>query len=107
MSSRLFRMITLGIRQFRDPYYQGFAAQIAFYYLLSLVPMVMLLSQLMMSIFQTTIADAVGWLLDAIGGAYSDEVRDLLTKRNAKHLDDVDPKDYAALVAEAEELANG
>ena len=83
MSSRLFRMITLGIRQFRDPYYQGFAAQIAFYYLLSLVPMVMLLSQLMMSIFQTTIADAVGWLLDAIGGAYSDEVRDLLTYRSA------------------------
>ncbi|MCR4837478.1 MAG: rRNA biogenesis protein rrp5, partial [Eubacterium sp.] len=38
---------------------------------------------------------------------YRQEVRDLLTKRNAKHLDDVDPKDYAALVAEAEELANG
>ena len=38
---------------------------------------------------------------------YRQEVRDLLTRRNAKHLDDVDPKDYAALVAEAEELANG
>ena len=38
---------------------------------------------------------------------YRQEVRDLLAKRNAKHLDDVDPKDYAALVAEAEELANG
>ena len=83
MGNRLFRMITLGIRQFRDPYYQGFAAQIAFYYLLSMVPMVMLLSQLMMSIFQTTIADAVGWLLDALGGAYSDEVKDMLTYRSA------------------------
>lgn len=38
---------------------------------------------------------------------YRQEVRDLLARRNAKHLDDVDPKDYAALVAEAEELANG
>jgi len=79
MGSRFFRMVTLGIRQFRDPYYQGFAAQIAFYYLLSMVPMVMLLSQLMMSIFQTTIADAVGWLLDALGGSYSGAVKDLLT----------------------------
>ena len=83
MSSRLFRMITSGIRQFRDPYYQGFAAQIAFYYLLSMVPMVMLLSQLMMSIFQTTIADAVGWLLDALGGSYSGAVKDLLTYKSA------------------------
>lgn len=76
-------MITLGIRQFRDPYYQGFAAQIAFYYLLAMVPMVMLLSQLMMSIFQTTIAEAVGWLLDALGGGYPAEIRNLLTYRSA------------------------
>ena len=38
---------------------------------------------------------------------YRQEVRDLLAKRNAKHLDEGDPKDYAALVAEAEELTNG
>ena len=29
-------MILLGIKQFRDPYYQGFAAQMSFFIMLSL-----------------------------------------------------------------------
>ena len=40
MKSRAVKMILLGIKQFRDPYYQGFAAQMSFYILLSLVPTV-------------------------------------------------------------------
>lgn len=40
-------MFLLGFRQFCDPYYQGFAAQIAFYIMLSIVPTVILLSQLL------------------------------------------------------------
>lgn len=39
----LFRGFVL----FRDPYYQGFAAQLAFFIILSIVPMLMLLSQLL------------------------------------------------------------
>lgn len=40
-------MVFLGIKQFSDPYYQGFAAQMSFYILLSLVPTITVLSQLL------------------------------------------------------------
>nr|WP_315024677.1 YihY/virulence factor BrkB family protein [uncultured Aminipila sp.] len=44
---RLIQMITLGIKQIRDPYYQGFAAKLAFYFLMSIVPTIIVLSQLL------------------------------------------------------------
>ncbi len=40
-------MCLLGVKQMRDPYYQGFAAQISFYLVLSLVPTLLVLSQLL------------------------------------------------------------
>lgn len=40
-------MILLGIQRFQDPYYQGFAAQMAFFYLLSIVPLIIVFSQLL------------------------------------------------------------
>ena len=40
-------MIILGIAQFQDPYYQGVAAQLAFFLFLSILPTIILLSQLM------------------------------------------------------------
>lgn len=47
MRRRLLQMIFLGIKKFRDPYYQGFAAQISFYLLLSIVPILILLTQIL------------------------------------------------------------
>ena len=44
---RLKKMIILGIAQFQDPYYQGVAAQLAFFLFLSILPTIILLSQLM------------------------------------------------------------
>lgn len=40
-------MCLLGVKQLADPYYQGFAAQIAFFLLMSLVPTLILVSQLL------------------------------------------------------------
>ena len=40
-------MLYLGIKQFQDPYYQGVAAQVAFFFMLSIVPTMILLSQLL------------------------------------------------------------
>ncbi|QAT41982.1 YihY/virulence factor BrkB family protein [Aminipila luticellarii] len=44
---RIFQMIVLGVKQMRDPYYQGFAAQVGFYFLMSIVPTLIVLSQLL------------------------------------------------------------
>ena len=47
MLDRIQRMISNGVRQFSDPYYQGFAAQLSFYIMLSLVPTVIVLTQIL------------------------------------------------------------
>lgn len=47
MKSRVKNTILTGIQLIKDPYYKGFAAELAFYIILSIVPMLMLLSQLL------------------------------------------------------------
>jgi len=47
LRTRFLRMLILGFRQFQDPYYQGFAAQISFYLLLSIVPILLLITQIL------------------------------------------------------------
>ncbi|ASS40836.1 hypothetical protein AXF21_02210 [Eubacterium minutum ATCC 700079] len=44
---RLRQIVLMGIKQFGDPYYQGFAAQIAFYIMLSVVPTIVVMTQLL------------------------------------------------------------
>jgi membrane protein len=55
-------MFFLGIKHIRLPYYQGFAAQLAFYFLLSVVPAVIVLSQLLgvFAISLETIEELIG-----------------------------------------------
>lgn len=69
MKKRFFKMLNLGIRQFSDPYYQGFAAQLSFYFILSLVPILILISQALSLIFKQDLQDAVGWLMDYFGNS--------------------------------------
>lgn len=45
--NRLRQIVLMGIKQFGDPYYQGFAAQIAFYIMLSVVPTIVVMTQLL------------------------------------------------------------
>ncbi len=47
MLDRLKRMFIMGFRQILDPYYHGFAAQISFYLMLSVVPLLLLIIQLL------------------------------------------------------------
>lgn len=58
---RLIQMIMLSIKQLRDPYYHGFAAQLAFFFLMSIVPIIIVLSQLLgiFSISLETVGDLV------------------------------------------------
>lgn len=44
---RILNMIFSGIKQYSDPYYQGVAAQLAFFFMLSTVPTILLLTQLL------------------------------------------------------------
>lgn len=61
MKSRLLQMILLGIKQFRDPYYQGFAAQMSFYIMLSLVPTLIVLTQIL-GLLQISLDIMVEWI---------------------------------------------
>lgn len=59
MIGRIKNMMILGFKQFQDPYYQGIAAQVAFFFMLSIVPTLVLLSQLLgfMNISLTSIGE--------------------------------------------------
>ncbi len=75
-------MVDLGMKQINDPYYQGFAAQISFYLLLSLVPTVLLISQVLFSIMGATLDDAVGWILKDAQGMLASTLKNLLTYKS-------------------------
>jgi membrane protein len=47
MKEKFRKILLSGIQQIKNPYYEGFAASLAFYIILSIVPILMLLSQLL------------------------------------------------------------
>ncbi len=59
---RPLKIILLIIKELKDPYFQGFAAQIAFYFLLSVIPILILLSQ-MLAFFSLSF-DSLGVLIE-------------------------------------------
>ncbi len=83
MKKRILRMITLGIKQFRDPYYQGFAGQLAFYFVLSLVPIIILVSQIAGAVFGASLESLVDWLLKYTSGEVAETIKRLLSYRVA------------------------
>ncbi|MCL1808183.1 MAG: YihY/virulence factor BrkB family protein [Clostridiales bacterium] len=70
---RLMQIVLLMIRQFKDPYYQGFAAQMAFYFILSIVPIMIVLSQIL-----GLVSISLNVLDDLVTQYVSEEVAELL-----------------------------
>ena len=62
---RTKKMILLVLAQFQDPYYQGVAAQIAFSLFLSIVPMLILLSQFL-GLFSLSLAEIQEWITENV-----------------------------------------
>ena len=75
-------MVLLGIRQFRDPYYQGFAAQMSFYIMLSLVPTIIVLSQLL-GFLDISLDFLDEWIAEYVAPSMGDTLRSLLNYRPA------------------------
>ena len=67
---RVKRMIILGIYQFQDPYYQGVAAQLAFFLFLSILPTLILLSQVL-GLFSLSLEELQTWANINISGELS------------------------------------
>ena len=59
--ARVRNIFILTYRKLRDPYYQGAAAEMAFYLLLSIVTLFILLSQLL-GIFSISLGSIQDWL---------------------------------------------
>ncbi len=71
MKSRVLQMILLGIKQFRDPYYQGFAAQMSFYIMLSLVPTLIVLTQIL-GLLEISLDILVEWIKQYVAPKMAD-----------------------------------
>ena len=80
MKSRLLQMILLGIKQFRDPYYQGFAAQMSFYILLSLVPTLIVLTQIL-GLLEISMDILIEWIELYVAPKMADTLLGVLSAR--------------------------
>ena len=76
LKDRFIRMFIMGFRQMQDPYYQGFAAQVSFYLMLSIVPIFILIAQLL-GVFHISIETALGTLQEYTGRTFSGMVNSL------------------------------
>lgn len=63
---RLVRMVFHVLRQFDDPYYQGFAAQIAYYFFMSIIPILVVLSQVV-GLFDISLDFIIEWITESLG----------------------------------------
>lgn len=64
---RMREIFFISIKHLKEPYYQGFAAHLAFYFLLSVVPMMILLSELL-GLFSISMDFLEAWITQYITG---------------------------------------
>lgn len=77
VNNRFAQMVLMGVQRLQDPYYQGFAAQAAFYYLMSIVPIIIVLSQ-MLNVFNISTDFIEEMLQRYVPGVIGDSVNDWL-----------------------------
>ena len=70
-------MFVLGFEQFQDPYYQGVAAQLAFFMFLSILPTFILLSQVL-GFFSISLSSIEDWVDINITGSGAETIRRML-----------------------------
>lgn len=75
-------MFILGFKQLQDPYYQGFAAQIAFYLLLSIVPIILLITQIL-GIFDISVSSALELIEQYTGHQVSSVIQSIFAFSSA------------------------
>ena len=68
-------MIVLGIQQFQDPYYQGVAAQLAFFMFLSILPTLHTFVPGARILFPLSLSSIENWVDINISGAGADTLR--------------------------------
>ncbi len=78
LSRERIRAIIFSIlKQFKDPFYNGFAAQLGFYFLLSVIPMMILLSQIL-GLFSISMQFLETWISQYITGEAIDIITGLV-----------------------------
>lgn len=82
LRARLLKMFILTIKQLQDPYYQGFAAQVSFYLLLSIVPIFLLMTQIL-GVFDISLESALKLIESYTGREMSAMLRELFEFRSA------------------------
>ena len=65
LGKRIKSLFIMLIAQFQDPFYQGVAAQIAFSLFLSIIPILILLSQLL-GLFSLSLNEIQGWVTENV-----------------------------------------
>lgn len=82
MKTRFGRMFVLGFKQMQDPYYQGFAAQMSFYIMLSIVPTFIVLSSLL-GLLDVSMDIINGWIGKYVAPSMAETLQGLLKYRSA------------------------
>ncbi len=79
---RILKMFILAFKQLRDPYYQGFAAQVSFYLLLSIVPIFLLITQIL-GVFDISMESAIKMIEGYTGKEMSSMLSQLFKFKSA------------------------